>query len=73
MAQTLETLRLEVIGHYAIPNHTRISLNGHNESRVGPAEAELTAADYLSGRAASIYGGSHQVQRNIIAKAVLGL
>lgn len=73
VAQTLETLRLEVIGHYAIPNHTRISLNGHNESRVGPAEAELTAADYLSGRAASIYGGSHQVQRNIIAKAVLGL
>ncbi|MFM8356197.1 MAG: acyl-CoA dehydrogenase family protein [Gammaproteobacteria bacterium] len=73
VAQTMETLRLEVIGHYAMPNHTRISLNGHNESRVGPAEAELTAADYLSGRAASIYGGSHQVQRNIIAKAVLGL
>jgi acyl-CoA dehydrogenase len=73
VAQTLETLKLEAIGHYGLPNHTEISLNGNFEPRVGPAEAELTAADYLSGRAASIYGGSHQVQRNIIAKAVLGL
>jgi alkylation response protein AidB-like acyl-CoA dehydrogenase len=71
--QGIETLRLEVAGHYAVPNHTRISLNGHAEPRVGPGEAELAGADYLSGRAASIYGGSHQVQRNIIAKAVLGL
>ena len=71
--QGIETLRLEAAGHYALPNHTRISLNGHAEPRVGPGEAELAGADYLSGRAASIYGGSHQVQRNIIAKAVLGL
>ena len=30
-------------------------------------------ADYLSNRAASVYGGSNEVQRNIIAKAALGL
>ena len=28
---------------------------------------------YMYGRAATIYGGSNEVQRNIIAKAVLGL
>jgi alkylation response protein AidB-like acyl-CoA dehydrogenase len=28
---------------------------------------------YLNFRAASIYGGTNEVQRNIIAKAVLGL
>jgi alkylation response protein AidB-like acyl-CoA dehydrogenase len=28
---------------------------------------------YLNNRAATIYGGSAQVQRNIIAKVVLGL
>jgi len=71
--QMIETLRLEVAGHYGIPNHAGISLNEHEGARVGPADAELAGAGYLTGRAASIYGGSHQVQRNIIAKAVLGL
>jgi acyl-CoA dehydrogenase len=71
--QTIDTLRLEAVGYYAIPDHTRISLNGHTEARVGPPEAEQAGATYLISRAASIYGGSHQVQRNIIAKAVLGL
>ena len=28
---------------------------------------------YMYGRAATIYGGSNEVQRNIIAKRVLGL
>ena len=28
---------------------------------------------YMYGRAATIYGGSNEVQRNVIAKAVLGL
>ena len=71
--QTINTLRLEAAGHYGLPEHTRISLNGHVEGRVGPEQAEHAAAAYLTSRAASIYGGSHQVQRNIIAKAVLGL
>ncbi|WP_119420212.1 acyl-CoA dehydrogenase family protein [Desertibaculum subflavum] len=38
-------------------------------------QAELVTATYrhLNNRAASIYGGSNEIQRNIIAKAVLGL
>ena len=28
---------------------------------------------YMYGRAATVYGGSNEVQKNIIAKAVLGL
>ncbi len=71
--QTINTLQLEVAGYYGVPNHTRISLNDHDEPRVGPAHAELAGATYLTSRAASIYGGSHQIQRNIIAKSVLGL
>jgi len=71
--QGIETLRLEAAGHYGVPAHTQISLNDQHAPRVGPEQAELAAAGYLTGRAASIYGGSHQVQRNIIAKAVLGL
>ena len=30
-------------------------------------------AKYLNGRATTIYGGSNEVQKNIIAKRVLGL
>jgi acyl-CoA dehydrogenase len=71
--QAINTLRLEAAGYYGVPNHVRISLNEHPAPRIGPAHAELAAPDYLTSRAASIYGGSHQVQRNIIAKAVLGL
>jgi len=71
--QAIDTLRLEAAGHYGVPAHTEISLNGHAEARIGPAYAERAAAAYLTSRAASIYGGSHQVQRNIIAKTVLGL
>jgi alkylation response protein AidB-like acyl-CoA dehydrogenase len=71
--QGINTLRLEAAQYHGLPDHTRISLNGNDAPRVGDAHAEHAAAAYLNSRAASIYGGSHQVQRNIIAKAVLGL
>ncbi|HET6471179.1 MAG TPA: acyl-CoA dehydrogenase family protein [Pseudomonadales bacterium] len=71
--QAIDTLQLEAAGYYGTPAHTAISLNGHTEPRIGPDYAELATATYLTSRAASVYGGSHQVQRNIIAKAVLGL
>ena len=39
----------------------------------GPFEAPGILKDHLHGRATTIYGGSNEIQRNIIAKAVLGL
>jgi len=39
----------------------------------GPAYAHTATEKYLNGRKLSIYGGSNEIQRNIIAKAVLGL
>ena len=39
----------------------------------GPFEAPGILKDHLHGRAATIYGGSNEVQRNIIAKLALGL
>lgn len=44
-----------------------------NEAPVGPAYAVSVTSAYNFGRAASIYGGSNEIQRNVIAKAVLGL
>ena len=39
----------------------------------GPEDALTAMASYRNGRACSMYGGSNEVQRGIIAKAVLGL
>jgi alkylation response protein AidB-like acyl-CoA dehydrogenase len=42
-------------------------------SHVAPALAPGMVREYLHGRAATIYGGSNEIQRNIIAKLELGL
>ncbi len=39
----------------------------------GPGFADEARRSYLYGRASTIYGGSNEVQKNITAKAVLGL
>ena len=41
--------------------------------RPGPDWAAPLAPRYFNGRKASIYGGSNEIQRNILAKHVLGL
>jgi alkylation response protein AidB-like acyl-CoA dehydrogenase len=40
---------------------------------IGPFESTGLVRDHLHGRATTIYGGSNEIQRNIIAKAALGL
>lgn len=44
-----------------------------NTPPIGPAELVTAMPRYLNNRAGSIYGGSNEVQRGIIAKGVLGL
>jgi hypothetical protein len=46
---------------------------GANEPPVGPEWAAPVAPTYFNWRKISIYGGSNEIQRNIIAKAILGL
>jgi acyl-CoA dehydrogenase len=71
--QEINTLKLEAVQYYGLPHANFISLNGHDDLWVGPDYAETVTAKYLNSRAASIFGGSQEVQKNIIAKAVLGL
>ena len=67
--QRLQELALEAVGHYGAP-----FLRGAGGNLgVGPDYAIGTAGDYFNGRKTSIYGGSNEIQRNIIAKMVLGL
>ena len=44
-----------------------------NEPDVGPEWATQATGSYLFLRAASIYGGTNEIQKNILTKAVLGL
>ena len=68
--QRLTELTLEAAGHYGAP-YLRDA--PHNLGPVGPDYAEGSAGFYFNTRKTSIYGGSNEIQRNIIAKMVLGL
>ncbi len=67
--QRITELAVEAVGYYAYP-YARFF--GDNEYPVGPDYALGQSGAYFNMRKASIYGGSNEIQRNIIAKAVLG-
>ncbi len=70
--QRITELVLEAVGHYGAP-YFRAFPEGSNEYPIGPAHAHRAAPTYFNMRKTSIYGGSNEIQRNIIAKMVLGL
>ena len=70
--QRLTELTLEAVGHYGAP-YFRGFGEGDNEHPIGPDYAHRAAPTYFNARKTTIYGGSNEIQRNIIAKMVLGL
>ena len=70
--QGIHELAIDLIGHAALVCTSEVSNSAPGGNGV-PAAAAGFVGRYLNGRAASIFGGSHEVQRNIIAKSVLGL
>ena len=65
--QSLQELRMQTIGAYAGSLHLNDFENDLH------SQGSYSRRAYMYGRAATIYGGSNEVQRNVIAKAVLGL
>ena len=70
--QAITELLFEAIGVYAGPYVEEALTRGWNEAPIGPEYAATLAPHYFNWRKASIYGGTNEVQRNIIAKMVLG-
>ena len=70
--QGITELLIEAIGNYAHPFVPESMETGWNEDPIGPEHAASIAPHYFNWRKASIYGGSNEIQKNIIAKAVLG-
>ncbi len=73
LQQAITELLLEAIGNYGSPYIREAMDHGWNEPPIGPEYAAPVAPHYFNWRKSSIYGGSNEVQRSIIAKMVLGL
>src|SRR6516225_6658823 len=72
--QAVSELLMEAIGPYALPDHAPHEQDERwNEPPVGPDWVAGLAGQYFNMRKVSIYGGSNEIQKNIIAKAILGL
>ncbi len=69
--QQLTELMMDVVGPYVLPYQS--PEEGQNEPLAGPGYAVAAGPAYFNTRKVSIYGGSNEIQRNIVAKAILGL
>ena len=69
--QEINDLARRAVGPYALPFASE-AIEGANEAPFGPEYAAPVAAEYFNNRKLSIFGGSNEVQRQIIAKTTLG-
>ncbi len=72
-SQDISELAVKAIGHYARPFQPEARVVGANVPPIGPDHGLTAVPRYLNNRAATVYGGSDEIQKNIIAKVVLGL
>ena len=71
--QALTELMMYAVGPYALPFARESTAEDAIKSVAGPEYAAPLAATYCNFRKVSIYGGSNEIQRNIIAQMILGL
>ncbi|WP_374593710.1 acyl-CoA dehydrogenase family protein [Aquabacterium sp.] len=87
--QTMAELLLAAVGPYGLPYLKRSTFDDARSAMeagwqiaedevgdfisVGPAHAAHLGANYLNLRKVSIYGGSNEIQKNIISQMMLGL
>ena len=73
LGQSVTELTMLALGYYAQPHEIEYLTPGSNLEPLGPEYAATVTPRYFNYRKASIYGGSNEIQHNIIAKLILGL
>tara|TARA_B100000686_G_scaffold348353_1_gene439210 strand:- start:10265 stop:11464 length:1200 start_codon:yes stop_codon:yes gene_type:complete len=71
--QEITELVLEASGYYAYPYQPNAMDKGSNEPLIGPSWSTTSALKYFDTRKTTIYAGSTEIQKNILAKMVLEL
>lgn len=73
VSQALSELLLEAVGYYSSPWVMEALETGWNQPPIGPGYAKNAMPLYARQRANTIEGGTEEIQKNVIAKQVLGL
>jgi len=71
--QAIDLLYLDAAGYYALPYVPAQYEPDFSGESIGEGSETNASLRYFNFRKASIYGGSNEIQKNIIAKHVLGL
>ena len=66
--QAIQSLRMEIAAYYQ-----GVLVNDLSDEQLGHSFGSDARLAFMYGRATTIFGGSNEIQKNIIAKAVLGL
>ena len=73
LLQEMLELTMKTLGNYATPYQPEAYVFGNNVEAVAPDYGLTATSKYYNQRAATIYAGSSEVQRTILAKHALGL
>jgi len=71
--QEILSLVRRAMGPYAAPFIEEALQAGYDQPAIGDTAAATAAAAYFNYRKLSIFGGSNEIQKNIISKMILGL
>ncbi len=73
LRQQIDELVLNAVHYYGLPYQPEVREFRGNATAIGSTTAATAMPRYLNNRAATIYAGSNEIQRNIIAKQILEL
>jgi len=73
LVQDVDKLGTEAAGLHGLVRQPEAMVPGNRADVIGPCHALTAMPRYLDNRGVTIAGGSSEVQRNILAKSVLGL
>ena len=71
--QAINDLTRRAVGPWALAFPSEAIAGASDDAPPGPPDAAAATRAYLNNRKLSIYGGSNEIQRGIIAKSLLGL